>query len=719
MALRAIRFTVDSALLTELGERLVGRAHVALAELIKNGYDADAKLVDVMVSDRQIEVVDNGHGMSRDAFEHFWMRIGSQHKDRRRVSPGGRPLTGSKGVGRLSAQFLAQKMSLETRARGQKALRAEVDWKQAVAAGELTSAEALWEDLVDRPPFADGATTGTRLVLTVLNQTWTRDALVLLARELWPLQPPYVGRKADGFRVQLSAPDVPGAQDQFDFQMRAILELWEARIVGRLRPDDAGGGRIDVELHFRDDTTESASQRIEGLRLDDVSFEIRVFDLRNRQPFGIKVDDARAYLNQFGGVHVYDAGFHLPYYGAEVDWLKVEFDHAHRLGRSQLLPDDLQVAGGLNFLPTNSRLYGWVEVDTGHERANARKHRWRQSDALAIQVSRDRLIDNAAYAQLQEGVRWALDFYAMSQARRTWHDAPRHGPHDFIALPQQVVRVEEVLERHRADMAEPAFDALSSELDRVLRAVELEGERVDRQAGLLGALATAGISAVAAEHEVGRQVAALQSIQRRLERIARRHHDPELHELAKELADWVQSTRQARALFQPVMDADSRELVESLAARPVLENTVEQCALLLRGIKVDLTSVPDELRLPPGRYAEWSSLFQNVLINAANAVAEVPLREVAVRARRVGRRTSLLVEDTGVGVDLADADALFEPFARRQFVSVERQALGAGGMGLGLTITRMIAGNLGCSVGFTTPSNGYNTAFEIAWEKSD
>jgi len=37
-----LNFTVDSALLKELGERLVGKPHIALAELVKNGYDADA-----------------------------------------------------------------------------------------------------------------------------------------------------------------------------------------------------------------------------------------------------------------------------------------------------------------------------------------------------------------------------------------------------------------------------------------------------------------------------------------------------------------------------------------------------------------------------------------------------------------------------------------------------------------------------------------------------
>jgi hypothetical protein len=51
---------VDSALLRELGERLVGKPHIALAELIKNSYDADAKSVSVRFGNDSIVVADDG-----------------------------------------------------------------------------------------------------------------------------------------------------------------------------------------------------------------------------------------------------------------------------------------------------------------------------------------------------------------------------------------------------------------------------------------------------------------------------------------------------------------------------------------------------------------------------------------------------------------------------------------------------------------------------------
>ena len=64
-------FTVDAALLKELGERLVGKPHIALAELVKNAYDADARelrvtFVDAESAGGSLLLIDDGNGMSRE-----------------------------------------------------------------------------------------------------------------------------------------------------------------------------------------------------------------------------------------------------------------------------------------------------------------------------------------------------------------------------------------------------------------------------------------------------------------------------------------------------------------------------------------------------------------------------------------------------------------------------------------------------------------------------
>ena len=185
---------MDAALLRELGERLVGRPEVALAELIKNGYDADASLVDIRFASDEIVITDNGHGMSGENFEQRWMRIGSTHKVRERVSPQlKRRLTGSKGIGRLAAQFLAEEIEVITVPKTGKRTqtRAFIDWTKAVKEPELTSVTAAVVTEAPTLAFPAGRRYGTRVTLRGLKQDWDADAIEGLAQELWPLQPPF------------------------------------------------------------------------------------------------------------------------------------------------------------------------------------------------------------------------------------------------------------------------------------------------------------------------------------------------------------------------------------------------------------------------------------------------------------------------------------------------------------------------------------------------
>src|SRR5580700_11274465 len=176
---------------------------------------------------------------------------------------------------------------------------------------------------------------------------------------------------------------------------------------------------------------------------------------------------------------------------------------------------------GLNFLPTNTRLYGVVQIDTGAERAAAVDAGRPASDVLSIQISRDRLIDNLSYAQLRDAVRWALDLYAMEEARRRW-SVEESDDDDALELSERAARVEDVLDHYADRIPEPVLEELRTGLGEVTERVESEAEQAARQAGMLGALATAGISAIAVEHETGRQIAELRRLATRL-----RHHAKE------------------------------------------------------------------------------------------------------------------------------------------------------------------------------------------------
>jgi signal transduction histidine kinase len=92
-------------------------------------------------------------------------------------------------------------------------------------------------------------------------------------------------------------------------------------------------------------------------------------------------------------------------------------------------------------------------------------------------------------------------------------------------------------------------------------------------------------------------------------------------------------------------------------------------------------------------------------------------KRIVVSSTVRGRRRDILVQDTGVGMDLSSSERFFEPFERTLDISPARRALGLGGSGLGLTIVRMIARNANCRVGFVEPERGFKTAFDLSWSE--
>ena len=714
-----VNFRADAALIRELGERLVGAPHIALAELVKNAYDADATKCLIKLEAGRITVSDNGHGMTLDDFQSLWMTIGSTHKRARRTSPVfHRPVTGSKGVGRLAAQFLAHKLQLFTKSADEpRAVHALVDWDEASTANGLTEAEAKYrEEDSARVEFPEDSATGTTVVLEQLNQSWSVEQVKELGRQLWMLNSPLPrfgrvasGRREDAFEI-LFATTLSGYDTEFAAQMRAAIDNWEAAIEGELRRDGDRSQSI-VKVRFADGDTYSETFDHPGL-IAAANWQIRVYRLIGRQPGGVSVNDAREYFAKFG-VMLFDSGFRLPYYGKDSDWLGIDRDHALRLSHSKLLPGRLQVERGLNDLPNQGRLLGVVTVNTGKEEAEAGPEQLERNEYLQILVTRDRLVDNAAFGVVREAVRQSLDYYATRYRSR---EADRDAMFRKVEPPTATLRrvdalIEEALEKFPFDdtIAElkDAFVTLDTVVDQQRRAD-------DKARALLGPLAAAGMAAIALEHENRREIITARATIAKLKRIAETHAIDTLSSAIEDMERWLDRLEASRSIFAPLLDDDERDRPEAFRAESVLSEVARSLATLLPNVDIRI-EVPRDIRLPSATFAEWHALFQNVLVNAANAMLDVVQPRVLIRAYADGRRNRLHVSDIGAGIDLLGQARLFEPFNREQRTSEERAALGLGGMGLGLTIIRMIADQRGCNASFVEPEAGWNTTFELEW----
>ena len=287
--------------------------------------------------------------------------------------------------------------------------QAEIDWREAVKARDLMKVEVDCEEQ-DRGP-QDASRTGTHIVLRELKQKWEANSVGKLAADLWWLQPPFgtvlLGDSKNDFRIYFES--TQAYEKIFQEHINAIKNIWIARLVGKVTNGKAtlslefqGEGPITANVHIGQIPNKNEGQSPEGAfdpnyNLNKCHFEIRIYNLSGKQKFGIKVGEAREYFANHGGVHVYDGGFRLPYYGLpESDWLKLEYDHSHRKHVSQLLPREIQVRRALTDLPTLGRVLGVVHVNTADE------------PNLKIMITRDRLAETIAYNDLVKVVRYAI-----------------------------------------------------------------------------------------------------------------------------------------------------------------------------------------------------------------------------------------------------------------------------------------------------------------------
>ena len=738
-------FTADAALLRELGERLLGRSYIALAELVKNAYDADATTCRIEFGKDEITVVDDGHGMSKQEFHDHWMRIGTTHKTDKKTSRCfHRPMTGSKGLGRLSVQFLAEKMTLESTSADEPSLHlyAVVDWTGIQRGQDLKTVDVLWEMRPGDHPGSRG--TGTRIVLKALRSTWDADGIGSLGEQVWMLQPPYTyrrfGKWSDGaahdFYVDIVAPDIERAREEFRKFENALFGNWKACIRGTLADGRSGppeGRRAEVTVEFkkgypkdvkadhsfREDVALPVDPKKAGEpAIDQVKFEIFVFKPAGRQSGGLSVQDMREYLHKFGNVSVYDGGFRLPYYGASQDWLNIAVDQGRRLVTSALLPSSLHIGERyLLDLPAPGRIFGWVEIDTSHERAVAERLRADPGSYLLISAGRDRLADNAAFDQLRSLVRFALDFYANRHRFLLVRAAEKAGKQ--ADPPSRIYgRAAAILADNRDELPEAAYREIQREILTARRTAAAEEETVDRRAEMLAPLATAGMTALALNHELGREAALLDRARDEVRRVATMYGASGLAEIVDDLDATAARIGALQRLFGPLLSEEDRAATDRLRVHGIVRQVVQAFESSMGRVSFDFRSIPGQLRFPVGAFVEWSALLQNVLTNAWDAMLDADQASISFDGGRGARaREWLRISDTGVGigVPLKEAETLFEPFERRLRISDENRSIAMGGQGLGLAIVRMIARRRAVRVAFVRPKPGFATTLEISW----
>lgn len=330
-------FKPRARLLVLLGEQLITNEIIAIVELVKNSYDADATQVEVILKDvtdieeGRILIKDNGTGMSIDTILNVWLEPGTEYRKRQREKGERskkfkRPFLGEKGVGRFAAHKLGTLINVITRTEGDPLeTLVEVDWTRFEKDVYLDEVPIYWERRNPRVFLGKGH--GTQIEIDKLRTTWTEEMALTLGQKLMALQSPF--RERMGFGINLKTPDFPSVSKK----IRPIEEILENAIYS-LKGKVNEKGVLIGEYRFRYpalklDRVNPISEDIKGLGEAICGpFEVRchVWDL---DPTTLKETVTRRtyrdHIQPHTGIRLYRDGFRVwPFGELGDDWLGLD-----------------------------------------------------------------------------------------------------------------------------------------------------------------------------------------------------------------------------------------------------------------------------------------------------------------------------------------------------------------------------------------------------------
>jgi signal transduction histidine kinase len=331
------KLRVRARLISLLGDELISDEPVAVVELVKNAYDADATKVSVEFMEssagiNSLRIADDGHGMSLDAVIEGWFEAGTVMKKRKRSSPAGRPYQGAKGIGRFASARLGDSLLIETKEDGTSVgVSVLISWGRFDDESYLDDIELEYQ-LMPIPELRHGT------VLLIDNLTkrkyWDEDAFQTLhnrlSRLISPFTTPSGKNELNDFAIELRVPGFP--QFTGRVEPHALTRKPRYRLAGAISQDGLFSGRIEFEGRpHKEFTRRRLGAATELPSCGAFEVEIRAWD-RDRpslapfmQKFDLNLTTIRRILDEYSGVNIYRDGFRVyPYGEPGNDWLELD-----------------------------------------------------------------------------------------------------------------------------------------------------------------------------------------------------------------------------------------------------------------------------------------------------------------------------------------------------------------------------------------------------------
>lgn len=748
-------FSVDSALLRELGEKLVSTVHVALAELVKNSYDADAAKVRVTITPEDdggptIVIEDNGSGMTPDDVAAYWMRIGTNNKEDAPVSKKfGRLRTGKKGVGRFACRRLGSRLELETIAPDPDApkrrtimTKVSFDW-DAFEPGktvESVPCQGLTTTYNEVRP------TGTRLVISGAPfDEWQARGFDYVRRQL-AVMASNTGTKREGFEADLGFTvhfnDPTGEEKQQDLRDLVIEASW-----GTLEAKVTEDGRGSFTLNAfglggtRKFVTSPLFSAIKG-----ASLRIGILPVHKsegvRDPSLLANYVLKQLIEEWGGVQVRFNGFRMyPYGNPGDDWLHIDADRGRRLGRPDS-PELFSFATSMEKVDPHRVLLNMLGMRNflGHVDVTS------DMPGLEPRIDRQGFIESTTVDLVRKFVRTAIEWATIQREfyiRHRVHAEARQALDEIVPIleSRDSAKVDE-------DVAPRATEFLRQQIKRIVTALPpaeqaetrqtllrtvkaLEAISADTQNQLkhLRLVASASTLTLLFAHEVRSSISSLGAGSARLRALAKKipSHQEELNGLSQQLGATQMHLTRLVDMTGIVGAFRSDQRMVDVNVKSAVEKAVGCFRLVIENYRifVDTSKVAPTIQVGPLIEGEIYTILINLISNSIKSLIAHGQAEKTIRiwTDTNADRVLIRIADNGIGLDSEHFVDVFTPFISdpngllydklEENANPEDSAIFGTGSGLGLSIARDIAHARSGDIRFISPELGWAACVEV------
>lgn len=660
-----------------LGRESVSSEIVALFELIKNSYDADATVVEVNFENitkpgGTIRIKDNGHGMTLDDFRDRWMIVGTGSKERQPLSKKGRRMVGEKGVGRFSTEKLAKKLTIISRpSELESRITVRINWEDYEREGALF--DTIQNPVIIEQTENNKEEHGLEIILEDLRDEWRQPMMAKFAKEVGSLILPKVLRTDDEkFEVIINA-------DEFDMEHRPIESNILQKAPFRMMATTAGN-RLKCVIHEGKNRHEREPHVFERPpSCGPLSFQLYVYpqdaagDNRWTKHYedslvGLEIGD---FLSEFSGVRIYRDSFWVkPYGGKGNDWLEL---------------DKMRVARRTRV--GNNQVVGFVKISRD------------KNPDIKDTTTRERLIENDAFRDMHSIIIQAIkEFnYFRDELHEKQKELEEFSPQDELAK-NSIQYARKAL--RDIEMPEPLRKNISTALvsaEKKIKAYSIaKNEELDDMSTTIESqrsLVTLGLATTYIAHEVivplkenAKILSNIQSSTNKSQSLSSINKDLlKLQHNTVKLFHFMSFVKDYAALIS--MSIDDKWSKSDVSISEAWQLVSEGFAEVIKDLNISINFVdPNNSRIAMNP-VDLESIITNLLTNSITSLKKITgQRLIKIQSLFDEHSFILKFSDNGPGVKSENRERIFEPL----FTTNKSNDAKTHGAGLGLSLVREV-----------------------------